>query len=218
MTKRQTPHPYSIRPEFLLAYFRRRGAELAKQFALIKVRDTKHRDLNREYGFRNDDGSIPIGRRAYTNTDYKARYDAIDAEFRPLYEAVSVEKVRADHEGGMTIFEFLVLHDLHSQEQMLFIDAASRTEYVDYIALRARSEVRGHAVGRPAKDARRVLAMLTMVSRYSGLACREFLGIKFWDIQSHLVILTYRNLYKHLLREAADNLFLSSYAPSEDRD
>jgi hypothetical protein len=217
MTKQQAPHPYAIRPEFLLAYFRRRGAGWAKQLALINVRDTKHRDLNREYGFHSDDGSIPIGRRTHTNTDYKARYDAIDADFRPHYEAVSVEEVRADHEGGMTIFEFLVLYNLGSQEQMLFIDAASRNEDVDHIALRARSEVRRHAVGRSAKDAGRVVAMLTMFSRYSGLHCRQFFGIKLWDIQSHLIVLVYRDRYKHRLREAADNLRLSC-APGEDGD
>jgi hypothetical protein len=197
-----TSHSYSIRPEFLLAYFRRREAGSARRWALIHARDEKHRNLNCEYGFRNQDGSIPIGCMTHTNADYKTHYDAIETNFRPLYELVSVEEARADHDDGMTIFEFLVLHDIGPKEERLLKDAASRNEDVDYIDLRATSEVRRYAD----KPPREVVAMLAHLSSYSGLHCRRFFGIRLWDIRSRLVISAYQNRYRHRLRQAAQTI------------
>ena len=198
--------PTAIRPRFLLDHLARHEAAWSKRHELIAARDDKHRELNRRYGFRDPDGSIPIGFRSHVNLPYKAEYDRIENDFRPAYEAITTAAAQADRDQGMTIYEFLVLDNLDAAERDKFLVAARAGRPVDYVSLPANSEVSRRAAGATFDSMPRLLQMLTSDTSYAVRRCRKFLALKPWDSYAWRAIAAYRLHYNRALRDAAKSL------------
>jgi hypothetical protein len=202
---RHTSSQFGIRSNFLLRHFERRERAWRRRHELITARDDKHRELNRHYGFREPDGSIPIGCKSHVDLEYKAQYDRIECDFRPLYEAVSRNEDQTDRDDGITIFEFLVLDNLGTHERDRFVSVAKSGQYADYIALRARCEVQGQASDLTVRNVPQVVAMIIHNASFAGRRCRKFFNLQPWNVEDWYAIYSYRRRYRRALREAANN-------------
>lgn len=159
---REPGSQYDIRGEFVLAHFNFEAARDKLSWALIKARDDKHRALNTEYGFRESDGNVPSGCKSHTNAPYKARFDAIEAEFKPQYERLRHEWEVMQHANEMTIYEYLLLDNV-SRSEMQQPFAASIDRHgsgYELINVRAHEGIRKWLAGRSFKDADRAIPML----------------------------------------------------------
>lgn len=197
---------FDIRSGFLLRYFERRDRAASRRNELIAARDNKHRELNRRYGYREPDGSIPIGCKSHVDLEYKAEYDRIEGEFRTLYETVNRNDNQADRDDGITIFEFLVLDNLDACGRRGFAAAARSGVAADYIGLRAHSEIQGLISGQTLGNVPQLLAMIIHNTSYAGRRCRKFFNLQLWNVESLYAIFRYRRRYTRALRDAANNL------------
>jgi hypothetical protein len=77
-----------MRGMMIADYIQRHDARIAAMWEEIGRRDTRLRALNSDYGFRGADGTVPIGKRS-NDPAYVARYDAIEANFRPRYDGLA---------------------------------------------------------------------------------------------------------------------------------
>jgi hypothetical protein len=99
-------HPTYIRTEFVLDRIEHRRRTWELRFDLIRTRDEKIRDLNRQYNLMDGDGTYGSSQR-HGPPAYLAEYKRINAEFQPQYDGVGPEEDAWDRANDISIHEYL---------------------------------------------------------------------------------------------------------------
>ena len=69
-----------IRVDFFREYKKCEYESIANEHAKLEERDQKHRYLNKEWGFTENDGTHGTGCKSYAQDDYLTKYQKIDNE------------------------------------------------------------------------------------------------------------------------------------------
>ena len=194
-----------IRDKFVIAFVKRRQAAWKMRWRLIEDRDAKGREINKAFGVVEADGSIPSIPRL-PRADYRAQFDALEADFKAKYEAIPLAESQANRDDGMTVWEYLLLDEIHDDQ--LYLDAASGRQNLDWLRVKAKDEiehVRHHTFG----NVKRLIKMRKSWLPFAAKRCRNALGISLLDIAAQAAILKFRLEFGRAISRQLDDLPLS---------
>jgi hypothetical protein len=204
-----------MRGPMIADYIRRHDARKAAMWEEIEKRDTLHRALNSEYGFRQADGTVPIGKRS-SDPAYDARYDEIEANFRPRYHG-HAERDEEISRRTLSVYEYLVLDNACLDESCYlreFTREHAQEPWADFIRARAISDVR-RALSRSSRvgDVADWIRYHANDFGYRAARCRKLFGISTIDIGATRAIWEFKGHYLSSLRAALNQLSVSHTRP-----
>jgi hypothetical protein len=198
----------TIRGSFIRGYAERNDQYLFLGQQLINQRNEQLRELNRDFGYSEPDGSFSIGCKTHVDQGYKLKYDEIEARFRIPYNDQLPGLYRWCQDSGMTVFEYLLIDDIREQDLKELKERAVKFEdwQLRPITEKARLLVsrlkRVHSIG----EMRSRLDMEIANRGYAAARCRSIFGIKPWDLARQKAILDYGREWKKALNQVFDGL------------
>jgi hypothetical protein len=189
-----------IRPTFLVEWCELKRSEWHHRADLIDDRNRQLKELNRKFGFVDEDQCVPIGKRTSTHPGYGRAYDSIETDFHKVYDALSGLEGEWLRKNAATIEEYLVMDNLELGASRFFVEQLSKNCHLhalDVIGLRARSlfirwtdEFRLNGVTSQ-------LQIEKQHFPYAERRCRRFFGIRGWprDRGKNAQITDYRHFY-----------------------
>ncbi len=196
------PHSV-IRNEFVYAYIHRRESIWKRRSTLIAERDERGREINRRHGYIETDGTVSSSIRSHVDLPYAEEMRQSEAKFKALYDRLSIDEANANRNAGMTVYEYLLLEEIQDKEA--FLQASQDTGYYDWIGLKAQAEI-DHIKHNSFSDIQRLIDMKKSHFGYAGKRCREFFGIKPWDVGAQAAIIAFAGEFDKRLRAYAGNL------------
>ena len=196
------PHQL-IRPAFVAEYIRRHDERWARQMEMISVGDNLQREINRRYGYVEADGTFSASIRSHIDRPYVDEMNVVEVEFKSTYDGLSIAERETNRRAGMTIYEYLLLEDVRDKET--YLEAASDPNYYRWIELKARTEI-DHIKHNAFSDIQRLVDIKKSHFRYAGKRCREFFGIKPWDVGGQRAIFSFSREFDRQLRSIMGNL------------
>lgn len=100
-----------IRVDFFREYKKREYESISYGWKTLKDRDQKHRDLNKEWGFAESDGSYGVGCKSYAQIDYLTKYKKIENDGNQNFTASNQKFYQWRDKQYFTIQEYLFLID-----------------------------------------------------------------------------------------------------------
>ena len=103
-----------VRVEMFKEYITRDLDTFKEAYSFLRSRDDKHRNLNKKYGYREEDGTYGIGCKTHIDEEYKKSYDEIESEGSNAYnKELNIFKSWKNSQS-FTICEYLLFHDFAS--------------------------------------------------------------------------------------------------------
>ncbi len=174
----------------------------------IEARNLELQRLNQDFGFIDEDGTVPIGCKSSVIIDYKQQYDNIEAGHRVKYDAVTPDRESWMRQCDISLFEYLLLDNCSGKE----LDSlAGKLTPEDELSDNAIVQ---KAIGYMAgwKSQYRIggvqSAMQREIEDYKFVAarCRNFFDIRIWNISKQIKIFRYGKLWSSALNRCFQNL------------
>lgn len=175
----------TIRSDFVADYLTRRAAVQTAQWDAIHARDELEREINRRFGYKEEDGTYSASIRSHIDAPYVAEFERVEAKFQEHYDGLSARNRAIDLARGMTVYEYLLLEDVMDKDRLL--EAAADPGYYDWIGLKARIEI-DKIKHNTFSDMKHILARKKEAYGYAGKRCRKVLVIKPWDLPAQAAI------------------------------
>lgn len=175
---------------------------------LIAERDKQHRELNREFGYSEPDGSFGIGCKSHVDTDYKARYDEIEARFRAPYDKGLPGFYDWCRGQGITIYEYLFFDNIYDEHLKKIAEASEGKDdwSLKPIQFKARLLVEKLKTDHYVGEIRKRLDMEISNQHYANSRCRKFFGIRPWNVTDQKAVMDYSREWKEALNRAFDTM------------
>lgn len=190
---------HDIRAQVVKDRIERHEAAWKNMMACLRARDALHKDLNRRFGFIDADGSVGVGKKSHINSEYVAKYEVIEKDYRAKYEKFSAVENEKD-KNILTVYEYLLFYNASDDATANIYRLAKKhpdASAESFIAARAEGEIQ-HWI----KKEYNTTNMMRLENRdfpYRAARCRRFLGAGVLDPRAHCAIRQFKNLYARAL-------------------
>lgn len=130
---------YEIRPEKIIDYLDESKKQNRKGWEILHERNDLHRKLNEKYGLSDPDGLVTSAYYPCDDPAYHKRWYEINDKYKKPYENVDLERKAKRAAMKLTIFEYLLLDNIHGEEEIFEAAKKGRSDF-ELIGIKARCE------------------------------------------------------------------------------
>lgn len=195
-----SPSDSIIRPKFILEWCELKRSEWHHRLDLIGDRDRATKNLNRKFGFIDEDQTVPIARKTHLSQGYGRAYAKIETDFRKVYDELPFIEDQWLRQNKVSTHEYLLIDNYELADARYFIEQLSKNpnmNWLDVIRLRARSMLKRWTDEWRLAGTQRQLGIEKRHFPYAERRCRRFFGTKSWprDRRRNTEIAQYRRFY-----------------------
>ncbi len=178
-----------VREKMLREYVSQSCASREKGNDILNERDNRHRELNKEFGFMDKDGTFGIGCKSHINIKYKNVYTWINDKASKDYKNACDEFKKWEKTQKFSIYEYLFLQDFSLGYYETLDRALSKAKITDGLIFDSITIHANHLVGR--KETMDQLKIYFEARKLETHHYEKFLQIKVWHFKEKKLIKDY---------------------------